>query len=149
MGLFSRLFRGPEFIEHPQLGRLELLTGSNDSHHWIQAPEEEEDGVVLASFHVIGKAPPSEAQIAFLRRLIDEPTWILDDVQAVIGPAYAQYFGEPLPRAWPLVMQLCSVSVPLDADPGNPWDIQLVSEQGPIFTVAFCNGVAELGSIDS
>lgn len=97
MGLFSRLFRGPEFLEHPQLGRLELLTGSNDSHHWIQAPEEEEDGVVLASFQVIGKAPPSEAQIAFLRRLIDEPTWILDDVQAVIGPAMRSTSENPCP----------------------------------------------------
>jgi hypothetical protein len=145
-GFFARLFRRRESLQHPELGRLELIVGAGNTGHWLQ--DNDDDDGVLASFGTVGNAPPTAAQVAFLRRIVGNPALILDDVQAVIAPAYAQYFGEPLPRAWPLSMRLCAVGVPLDADPANPWDLSLESEQGPIFNVAFRNGTAVIDAID-
>ena len=143
MGLLSRLLFGkpPHRIEHPVFGEA-LLMSAKQGSYW-----EVETDVAGKPFTVVIETTddqePSQAQAEFFKKFTDDPDMAFSRASVLLVPEYVKWAREPFPTKWRDGFAFTGMSVPLDGDERNPWDLSfecLKNRHGHLFTCTFENG---------
>ena len=143
MGLLYRLFFGnpPRRIEHPVFGEA-LLMSLKQGSYW-EVETEVGGKPFTVAIETIDEQEPTPAQAEFFRRFTDDPNLAFDRASALLIPEYVKWVREPFPANWRDGFVFTGMSVPLDGDDHNPWDLSfecLKDRDGHLFTCTFEDG---------
>jgi hypothetical protein len=150
--LLKRLIFGSEplTIEHPIFGKA-ILIKTESGPYWEAEPELGNETLGVA-IETVADAPPSDMQADFYLGIIHD----LDSAFAKAAPLliaeYEKWIGKPFPANWRMAFKFAGMSVPLEGNGNDPWELQfecLTGKQGQLFACCFERGVPCNVSIDT
>ena len=98
-----------------------------------------------------GDAPPSDAQVHFYELLTSDPDATFARAKSLLVPEYEEWMKAPFPANWRTAFKFVGMSVPMDGDESNAWDLSfdcLTDKSGHMFTCYFEEGQAKYVTID-
>ena len=136
-------------LDHPAFGAILLCRGKNGPYWMHDAYEDDE---LAISIETRGDSPPSDDQVAFFERIVNDPGQVFARAAHLMAPRYFDYFAAPLPSNWRDAFRLGGLGVPLDGVETNNWDVTFESfanGSGFLFTCYFEQGNPVHVSVDT
>ena len=138
MKIFRFLRPKPQIIlDHLVFGKISLEQGKKESYWMHDAYGDDELSI---SIQTREDSPPTEQQVEFFERIINDQDQVFSRVARLIEPRYYDFFRTSLPANWREAFKLCGIGVPLDGSETNDWDVtfeSLVDNTGFLFTCYF------------
>lgn len=128
----------PKRISHPVIGKA-FLVESEYGSYWQAEPQVAGRRFSLA-IYTIGCQEPTEPQIELFQRYARDMAVAFAKASALLIGEYEKNVLPPFPASWQEASQLVGMSVPLDADETNPWDLSfecLHDRRRSIYTCSF------------
>jgi len=143
MSFLSRLFFGnpPRRIEHPVFGEA-LLMSTKHGSYW-EAETDVSGKPFTVAIETTGEQEPTQAQAEFFKKFTSDRNLAFNRASELLVPEYVKWAREPFPTDWRDGFVFTGMSVPLDGDDRNPWDLSfecLKDRDGHLFTCTFENG---------
>lgn len=94
---------------------------------------------------------PTSAQVQFYQDVTRDLAAAFARAAPALVPRYQEWVGQPLPSDWRSAFKFVGLSIPLNGDDKNPWDISfdcLTDRRGHMFTCYFENGNPVEVSVD-
>ncbi len=150
MKIFGFLRSKPQVaLDHPVFGKISLEQGKRGPY-WMH--DAYGDNELAISIETQGDLHPTDQQVEFFERIVNDPDQVFSRAAHLIAPKYHDFFRAPLPENWRESFRLCGAGVPLGGLEANDWDISfesLVNNTGFIFTCHYEQGVPVHVSVDT
>lgn len=148
----KRLLFGPEplTIEHPVFGKA-LLINTKSGPYWEAEPQFGNETLGVA-IETVGAEPPTDVQASFYLGVTRDLDSAFAKAAPLLIPEYEKWIKQRFPASWRTAFQFSGMSVPLEGNINNPWELQfecLTEKQGQLFTCYFEQGSPRNVSIDT
>jgi hypothetical protein len=136
-------------IDHPVLGKA-LLMKTKAGAYWEADPRVEGKAFSL-TIETRDAEPPSIAQVEFFQRFARAPDYAFAFARPLLVAEYEKWMREPFPSNWREAFEFVGITVPLDGDERQPWDIAfdcLRDRDGHMFSCYIEDGKPSYVTID-
>jgi hypothetical protein len=140
MRLLKRFFGAKPTIEHPVFGKLTLRQGKK-APYWMHDSYSDSD--LAISVETTDEDPPSDDEVAFYNRIINDLDAAFEMVAPHVVPEYEKWMKRQFPSNWREAFQFAGIGIPLRGNGDNPWDLTFelrADKKGFLFNCYFENG---------
>ncbi|MBK6616682.1 hypothetical protein [Ottowia sp.] len=123
MGIFKRLLFGkpPLRITVPVLGECLLMETKRGSYWEVETEVSTKPFTLM--IETTGSAAPTTLQVAFFKQFCEAPTMAFHRAKGLLVPGYEDWTRQQFPQRWEDAFDFVGMTVPLDGNERNPWDL--------------------------
>jgi hypothetical protein len=139
----------PIRIEHPVFGKA-LLIRTKAGAYW-EGEAIVEKKAVSVSVETKASEPPSMQQAEFFQRIARTSDDVFEFARPLLVKEYETWMREPFPSNWRDAFEFVGLTVPIDGDERQPWDISfdcVTDHRGHMFTCYVEEGRPSYVTID-
>jgi hypothetical protein len=151
MSLLKRLLFGnaPKRIEHPVFGEALLMRAKLGSY-WEVETEVAGRRFTIA-IETLAEEEPTDEQVKFFERYSRDPDSTFRAAAPLLVPEFEKWTRGAFPTQWQEAFEFVGMSVPVEGDERNPWDLsfECLKDRGRhLFTCTFRDGKPAQVQID-
>jgi hypothetical protein len=154
LNLLNRDLTGRSWEEeaiHPYFGKIVLFAfGDSDKSYW-EAELDFEGEQIWIALNAPDKCKPTESQVIFVKNILENPDQAFAKAAPILVQEFETWHKEPFPEHWRSAFKLVGMTIPMDGNESEAWELSYDSLKDPTghqFTCYFERGKPSHASVD-